>query len=178
MVIFHSYASLSEGIPSYTLWWCNQTLLDMLENPPLIRHLPTFYWGFCRFSPSPGAIFASAKAGRSEPAEPAEPAPAPCFRVSNVQLQGPSPGQDGHSDVGDGDALWGEDISGCLSAINWEMYGFLSHKKAVVFNLMISNDIYGCLTNDDGIFKMILFGWTMGCLTNDHGILFPFVWFC
>lgn len=34
-----------------------------------------------------------AKAGRSEPAE---PAPAPCFRVSNVQLQGPSPGQDGY----------------------------------------------------------------------------------
>ena len=40
----------------------------------------------------------------------------------------------------------GEDICGCLSTINWEMYGYLSHKKAVVSNLMISNnDIYGCL---------------------------------
>ena len=34
--------------------------------------------------------------------------------------------------------------------------------------------MFSCLTNDDGIFKMILFGWTMGCLTNDHGIHVPF----
>ena len=31
-------------------------------------------------------------------AEPAEPAPAPCFRVSNVPLHGPAPGQDGASE--------------------------------------------------------------------------------
>ena len=70
----------------------------------MIGHLPTFYWDFADFAHHLVQFsHPEAKAGRSEPAEPAEPAPAPCFRVSNVQLQGPSPGQDGHSDVGDGD---------------------------------------------------------------------------
>mmetsp|Transcript_62949 Transcript_62949/g.99892 ORF Transcript_62949/g.99892 Transcript_62949/m.99892 type:complete len:201 (+) Transcript_62949:63-665(+) len=37
---------------------------------------------------------AALKAPAAQPT--AEPAPAPCFRVSNVQLQGPAPGRDGY----------------------------------------------------------------------------------
>ena len=153
MVIFHSYVSYQRVSPvihsgnviKHGYRYAGKSTSD--------RSFTHILLGFCRFSPPPGAIFASRGQGRPQ-------------RARRARAGALLPGLQcaaARTIAGTGRTLgtrcrrrWSalllrcfflEVICGCLSTIKWEMYGYLSHKKAVVFNLMISNnDIYGCLT--------------------------------